>query len=153
MLSVAGSGFFAEPDLNGGFCTTVATISFCFSLFSFISAAIMSGAFLIPILDDELHPQDTVHAFGRLFILPAKKGAAVRRSGEAKKWGESAHPARRPLCVSTVYATARSCARWYVPKEARAAREVSSVMSSAALRVVEARVTERAGSIRETAVG
>ena len=30
----------------------------------------MSGAFLIPILDDELHPQDTVHAFGRLFILP-----------------------------------------------------------------------------------
>lgn len=70
MLSVAGSGFFAEPDLNGGFCKTVATISFCFSLFSFISAAIMSGAFLIPILDDELHPQDTVHAFGRLFILP-----------------------------------------------------------------------------------
>ena len=39
MLSVAGSGLFAEPDLDDGLYRTTAVISFCVSVFCFMSAA------------------------------------------------------------------------------------------------------------------
>ena len=69
MLNVAGAGLFSAADLEDSICAHAVVVFFCVSVFSFMSASIMSGAFML-LLMRGLAPQKIKSKFGRLTAAP-----------------------------------------------------------------------------------
>ena len=70
LLSVAAAGLFAEPGLNTTVFRTIATVSFCIALFCFMSATLMSVAFLVPLMTQSLDPRTVLHSLVPVFAWP-----------------------------------------------------------------------------------
>ena len=70
LLSVAAAGLFAEPGLNTTVFRTIATVAFCIALFCFMSATLMSVAFLVPLMTQSLDPRTVLHSLVPVFAWP-----------------------------------------------------------------------------------
>ena len=70
LLGVSSGGLFAQPGLELGFLKTSGTILYCVSMFCFLSATIMSAAYLIPIRNERMDPHMTLKDLSGVFFMP-----------------------------------------------------------------------------------
>ena len=70
LLSVAASGLYAQASLDHTVFRSIATIAFCVALFCFMSATLMSVAFLVPLMTLSLDPRAVLHTLSPIFVWP-----------------------------------------------------------------------------------